>query len=185
MPIRRFLRNLLLAVPLVFAVWLLITPFYNRFLITAGGNFTRLLERPDVTELIPRPPHHAMVLRRDLGRQVYSLRITDYHFHLVLLGALMLAVPGVPGSRKWANLGWSVLILVFFHIALIYFWTRFIYATQMGPWSVEHYGPAARETLGVAKHVLDLPIKLALPLVLWAAFYLRELLPRTAPAGTR
>ena len=101
MPYRRFLRNLLLALVPVVVVWVALTPFYNRFLAVAAGNLVHLLESPDLTDLAtyPEDPNYVRILRRDFPpakRAVYSLRMTDIHFHLVLLGALFLAVPGVP-----------------------------------------------------------------------------------------
>ena len=44
-------------------------------------------------------------------------------------------------------------------------------ATQLGSWSLEHYGAFARNAYGLGKHLADLPFKLAFPLVLWTAFY--------------
>jgi len=83
----------------------------------------------------------------------------------------------VPWRQRWANLGWALLVAVFFHLLLVLLWVKFTYATQLGAWSLAHYGPLARNFWGLGKHLLDLPVKLALPLVLWAAFYLRRLLP--------
>jgi len=178
----RLLRNLALAAVPVALVWLALTPFYNRFLIAAGGNLVQLTEVPNRTELLPAvdEPHYAYVIRTDFppaSRRVTSFRLTDLHFHLVLLAALFLAVPGVPWRQRWANLGWALLVAVFFHLLLVLLWVKFTYATQLGAWSLAHYGPLARNFWGLGKHLLDLPVKLALPLVLWAAFYLRRLLP--------
>lgn len=182
LPYRRLLRNLLLALAPVVVVWLGLTPFYNRFLTVGAQNLLHLFERPDVTELVPafEHPGYARILRRDFPparRAVYSLRVTDVHFHLVLLGALFLAVPGVPWRRRLANLGWAGLVAVFFHLVLVCFWVEFAYATQLGDWSLEHYGPFARNFFGLGKHLLDLPFKLAFPLVLWAVFYWPLLAP--------
>jgi hypothetical protein len=180
MSIRRFLRNLLLAVVPVTVVWVLLTPFYNRFLTVAANNLLHLLENPDLTDLVPaaEDPSYDRILRRDLPpakRIVYSLRITDVHFHLLLLAALFLAVPGVPWRRRLANLGGACLIAVFFQLLLILAWVKFALATQLGEWSLAHYGPLARNVYGLGKHLLDIPLKLALPLALWAAFYWRLL----------
>ena len=71
-------------------------------------------------------------------------------------------------------LGFNLFILFFFIIDL-FFWVKFAYATQLGAWSAAHYGPFARNFWGLGKHILDLPVKLALPFALWAAFYLRQL----------
>ena len=74
--------------------------------------------------------------------------MTDVHFHLVMLGVLFLAVPRVPWRRRMENLGWAVLVTVFFDIFLIFFYVKFTYATQLGAWSLAHYGAFAAELLG-------------------------------------
>jgi hypothetical protein len=182
-PLLRFVRNLALAaLPVVF-VWLLVTPFYNRFLASAGANLVRWTESPNVTTLAPalEDRHAAWIDRADFPparRRVGSLRLTDLHFPLILLGALFLAVPGVPWRERLANLGWALLAMVFFHLVLVLFHVKFVYATQLGAWSMEHYGAFARNFWGLGKHLLDLPIKLALPLALWAGFHSPRLLPR-------
>lgn len=184
-PIARFLRNLALAaLPVVF-VWLLITPFYNNFLTYAGANLVRWTESPKVTNLTPalEDRDFAWIDRADFPparRRVGSLRLTDLHFPLVLLGALFLAVPDVPWRERLANLGWALLAMVFFHLALVLFHVKFVYATGLGAWSFENYGAFARNFWGLGKHLLDLPVKLALPLALWAGFYYPRLLPRAA-----
>lgn len=176
----RFARNVLLWLLPVGFLWLLVTPAYNRFLATSAENLLRLTERPDATRLLLVDPHNVVVSRRDFPparSSVYSVRVTDLHFPLLLLGALFLGVPGVPWRSRLANLGWAALISIFFHIFLLFFWVKFVYATQLGSWSLENYGPLARNLYGLTKHLLDLPIKLALPFVLWAGFYLRRVLP--------
>lgn len=182
-PYRRFLRNLLLWLVPVVVVWLAVTPVYNRVLLAAGGGLVALVESPNVTELLPayEDPHYALVHRLDFPparRRAGSFRLTDLHFHLVLLGVLFLAVPGVPWRERLENLGWALLVAVAFHLVLVLFQVKFIYATQLGPWSADNYGPFARNFWGLGKHLLDLPFKLGLPLALWGAFHLRRLLPR-------
>jgi hypothetical protein len=182
-PVLRLVRNLALAVVPVVLVWLLVTPFYNRFLTYAGANLVRWTESPNVTTLTPalEDRHYAWIDRDDFPparRRVGSLRLTDLHFPLVMLGTLFLAVPDVPWRERLANLGWALLILVFFHLALVLFHVKFAYATQLGDWSFEHYGAFRRNFWGLGKHLLDLPIKLALPLALWVGFYYPRLVPR-------
>jgi hypothetical protein len=50
------------------------------------------------------------------------------------------------------------------------FWV-FAYATQLGEWSQEHYGSFAQTFWGLGKHLLDLPFKFGLPLILFAGYY--------------
>jgi hypothetical protein len=173
------IRNVLLALVPVWLVWTLLTPLYNRFLLVSARNLLHLTESPSVTELPRQGDHFAYVQRLDFTPAkslVHSFRVTDLHFHFVLLGALFVAVPGIPWRERLANLGWACLITIFFDIFLLFFYVKFVYATQLGDWSLSHYGAFARNFWGLGKHLLDLPFKLSLPLVLWAAFYLRPLL---------
>ncbi|MEZ5313188.1 MAG: hypothetical protein R2862_05780 [Thermoanaerobaculia bacterium] len=48
--------------------------------------------------------------------------------------------PGILRGRRWENLGWASLISIFFHILLLFFFVKFVYATQLGSWSGQHYG---------------------------------------------
>ncbi len=163
----------------VAAVWMLLTPFYNKFLTTSAENLVRLTESPKVTRLLEHDQHHLLVTRTDHQTAkgwLESVRTTDVHFPLVMLGAFFLAVPGIPWLRRLENLGWGVLISVCFHIVSLLFWVKFIYATQLGAWSAENYSTWQMNFWGLGKHLLDLPFKFSLPLLLWAAFYLSELL---------
>lgn len=174
-----FARNALLLLLPAVLLWAAATPYYNALLLGAGENLVQLAESPNVTDLHRRDRHNAYVARRDFPPAralVHSFRVTDVHFHLVLVLALFLAVPGVPWRRRLENLGWAVLATVFFDLLLIFFQVKFVYATQLGDWSLRNYGPVARNVWGLGKHLLDLPFKLGLPLLLWAGFYLRYLL---------
>lgn len=171
----RFVRNVLLWLVPAFLVWFALTPLYNRFLQISTENLLNLFESPDETRLIPQETHTAIVSRIDFpaGRAaVGKVRTTDLHFPNVLLFALFLAVPGVAWKTRLGNLGMALLISVIFHLVLHVFWVKFIYATQLGDWSLQHYGAFGRNFWGLGKHLLDLPIKLGLPFGLWAAFYL-------------
>lgn len=184
----RLIRNILLWIVPVWLIWTVLTPVYNRFLKTAAENLLLLTESPNVSSLLVQDPHTTHIRRRDFPPSrslVGTVRVTDLHFHLVLLAALFLAVPDVPWRERLANLGWAVLISVFFHLLLLFFWVKFVYATQLGSWSLAHYGPFARNLFGLGKHLLDLPFKLSLPLVLWAAFYIHRMLGGLRGEGER
>jgi hypothetical protein len=173
---RRFVRNLALAVVPAAIVWLLLTPIYNPFLTAATERLLHFTESPDVTRL-HYLDHFAQVVRLDYLAEkgyLYRIRVTDLHFHLILTFALFLAVPGIEAKRRWENLGWATLVSVFFDLLLYFFFVKFVYATQLGDWSRAHYGTFAQNFWGLGKHLLDLPFKFALPLILWAAFYIRD-----------
>src|SRR5215217_4116922 len=142
-----FIRNALLCLLPVALLWTLLTPFYNRFLLASAENFAQLTESPNVTNLLRKDDHFAYVERLDFPPAkslVHSFRVTDVHFPLVMLGILFLAVPRIPWPRRMESLGWAVLITVFFDILLIFFYVKAAYSTQLGAWSLAHYGPLAR-----------------------------------------
>lgn len=177
----RLVRNTVLWLLPAAVVWALLTPSYNRFLEVAGQNLLGLTESPDVTRLDPRDEHTVTIARLDFPPQrevVSSFRATDLHFPVILLLALFLAVPDVPWRDRLSNLGVALVVTALFHVVLVLFWVKFVYATQLGDWSLEHYGAFGRNFWGLGKHLLDLPVKLALPFLLWAGFYLDRLLPR-------
>ena len=84
-------------------VWMLLTPFYNKFLTAAAENLVRLTESPNVTRLLEHDKHHLLITRTDVPNKrgfLESVRTTDVHFPLVMLGAFFLAVPRVPWRRR-------------------------------------------------------------------------------------
>lgn len=179
----RLAKNVLWILPLVTVVWVLLTPHYNRFLTVAAERVVRLTEHPAQTRLALRDGERAVATRADFGARSQDIvrdRVTDVHFNVLLLATLFLAVPGLAPGQRFGNLGVALLVAAFFHILLLAALVKFTYATQLGQYSSEHFGPFARNAYGLFAHLLDLPFKFALPLILWAAFYLRRV-PRGAP----
>ncbi len=179
---RRFVLGVLLWLLPVATVWALLTPVYNVFLTTSAENLLRLTESPNVTRLLVHDKHHFVITRTDVPPPprgfLDSVRTTDVHFPLLMLGAFFLAVPDIPWRKKLENLGWGALISVFFHIFSLFFWVKFIYATQLGAWSAANYSTFQINFWGLGKHLLDLPFKFSMPLLLWAGFYLSLLMPK-------
>jgi len=177
-------RGVLLWIVPVTVVWALATPIYNRVLGRTTERLVRATERPASTRLHFKGAHDLLVTRSDYGGGqgfLYSIRVTDCQFNLLLVGALFLAAPGEPWRRRLAALGWALAVTVVFHLLLLFAWVKFVYATQLGDWSLLHYGAFGRNFWGLAKHLLDLPLKFALPFALWAGFYLERVLPPANP----
>ena len=177
----RFVLGVVLWMIPAAAVWYLLTPFYNSFLTTAAENLVRLTESPAVTRLLEHDEHHLVITRTDFSTAkgwLDSVRTTDVHFPLVMLGAFFMAVPGIRWRQRVENLGWAVLISIFFHIFSLLFWVKFVYTTQLGDWSAENFNTFQVNFWGLGKHLIDLPFKFAMPLLLWAGFYLKEILPK-------
>ncbi len=182
-------KGLLIWIVPVIAAWLLLTSIYNPFLTKATENLVRLSESPSVTRLLTHDTHHFVVTRTDVPPPnkgfLSSVRVTDTHFPLIMTGLLFLAVPAVPLRRRLESLGWATLISVFFHIVSLFLWVKFIYATQLGAWSAENYSIFQQNFWGLSKHLADLPFKFAMPLILWSAFFLGELVQGSEPRPSR
>ncbi len=175
---RGLVRNLLLLIVPVAIVWYLVTPLYNRLLLGGAQSLLHWTESPDVTNLLPRDGQSAFIQRRDFPPSkslVHGFQLTDVHFHLILVATLFLAIPGVSWRRRLENLAWAIGITVFFDILLVFLIVKSEYATGLGAWSAAHYGAFAQNAYGLLKHLMDLPFKLGLPFVLWAAFYMGDL----------
>jgi hypothetical protein len=164
--------------PLAALVWALLTPLYNQFLVLGAQRLVRLTESPAQTRLALRDGEFAVATRADLGSRAVDIkrgRVTDVHFNVLLLATLFLAVPGVPPAERFGNFGVALICAAFFHLLLLAALVKFTYATQLGDYSTAHFGPVARNFYGLFAHLMDLPFKFALPLILWTAFYLRRL----------
>ncbi|MEM8930090.1 MAG: hypothetical protein AAGE94_02880 [Acidobacteriota bacterium] len=183
----RLARNAVLWLIPVAVAWVLASPYYNIFLTRATENAVRLTESPSVSRLLTEGRHHFVVLRTDLPTAsgfLGSVRVTDTHFPVMLMSILFLAVPGVALRRRAESLSMALILSAIFHIIALVLRVKFIYATQLGDWSLEHYGPFARNAWGLAKHLADLPFKFGVPVALWASFFLGDLLDaQRRPAG--
>lgn len=178
--VRRLVVGILLWLVPASLIWIALTPIYNPFLTQATENLVRMTESPSVTRLLNQAPHHFLISRTDVPSPkgwITSVRVTDTHFPMVMMIAFFLAVPGVPWKIKLQNLGWALLFLIFFHLFSLFLWVKFVYSTQLGEFSMTHYSALQRNVWGLSKHLADLPFKLGMPLILWTAFYLRQLLP--------
>lgn len=170
----RLAKRLPLAFLPALAVWLLFSPLYNRWLTVGSEGFLRLFESPDRSTFYLRDSGWMMVTRADYGGgqgSLHEIRLADVHFNFLLWSAFAFATPGMPLAerlRRWAQ---GLLILGPFHLVLTALSAEFVYATQLGAWSLSHYGPWSRNLIGLSKHVTDLPLKLAMPLILWVGFF--------------
>lgn len=175
---RRFLLRLLVSLPLVVAAWAAASPLYNRVLARLGEPLVRLFESPDRTTLYLRGYEQMMITRSDYGGgqgYLFEIRLPDIHFTWILFAALAFATPGVALGERWRRLVTAGGLFVLFHLALVVLRVEFVYATQLGAWSLERYGSFAREAIGLAKHTADLPLKLALPFAVWWALFHAEI----------
>jgi len=152
-------------------LWVLLRPMLDVAVCGLAQTLIRAYEYPRVTRLVPIG-HLAEVRRADLRTDsaVPTVALTEVHFSTIVLLALYLALPR-PWSRRQLQrllMGWSVLLLsqslnLAFHV-------KFLYASGLGEWSLQHYSAVARNAYGYLQYFTDLPGRFAFPFLIWLGF---------------
>jgi hypothetical protein len=150
---------------------------FARFLI-------RSFEIPHVTQLVAEG-HRAVLSRADLKSSsgIPAIPLTEIHFNTIILLALFLALER-PWSRRQLErlfMAWTTLFAL--QTLNLVFHVEFFYATSLGPWSTQHYGPFLRNAYAFLQYFFDLPIRLGAPFILWVAFNWEILSAIPAPPG--
>jgi len=154
------------------AVWLLLTPLYDRFLARAAEMTIRTFERPPVTRLKVAEDHYVTVDRTDFDPRSKrpAIPLRDLTFNFLLLTALF-AISRRPFSDR-NMLGFLIAsaILTLTHVFGAVAEVMSIYVSKLGIWSTVHYGPFARNFWGVANHFYRLVLMYAIAFSLWWIF---------------
>ncbi|NOZ94373.1 MAG: hypothetical protein GXP47_06495 [Acidobacteria bacterium] len=182
-PRRSFLRHLVPAALVAALLWTGIRPVLDAGICGFAQFLVRSFEVPRVTRIVSQD-HAARLERADLrsGSHLPAVPLTQFHFNTIILLALFLALPRPHSRRQLERLfmAWSTLFAL--QTLNLVFHVELLYATSLGPWSLQHYGPVARNTYAFLQYFFDLPVRLGAPFVLWVSFNW-ELLS-AVPSGT-
>jgi hypothetical protein len=152
------------------AIWVGVSPLYDRAVAAGAEALIRAFENPKVTRLEatgsdvrvdrsdfdPRSPHP-------------GLPVIDLTFNWVLLAALF-AISSRPFSdRNIFGFLLASLIMYATHILALVTEVMSIYVARLGAWSVVHYGSFARNFWGVANHSYRFVLMFAIAFALWWA----------------
>jgi hypothetical protein len=154
------------------AIWILLTPLYDRAIAATAQGIMRAFENPKVTRLRPSTDQYVTVDRSDFDprskRPAISLR--DLTFNIVLLVALF-AMSARPFSDR--NIGGflaACAALALTHVGATVTEVMSIYVAKLGPWSQVHYSSFDRHVWGVANHFYRLVLMYAIAFALWWVF---------------
>jgi len=154
------------------AVWLLLSPLYDRFLARATELAIRTFERPAVTRLNVADDGYVTVDRTDFDPRSKrpAIPLRDLTFNFLLLTALF-AISRRPFSDR-NMLGFLIasVILMVTHVFGAAAEVMSIYVAKLGLWSTVHYGAFARNFWSVANHFYRLVLMYALAFSLWWIF---------------
>ena len=154
------------------AIWVLLSPIYDRLVARAAEFSIRAFERPPVTRLKPSNDQYFTVDRSDFDPRSKrpAIPIRDLTFNFILLTALFAC-----GKRPFSdrNIGGFLIacgILSITHVAATIVEVQSIYALKLGLWSNVHYSAFERNFWGTANHFYRLVLMYAIAFCLWWIF---------------
>ena len=175
--LRDFFRRLPVATILAVVAWIVLRGVLDSTTCAMAQVITRAYEHPRVTRLVVAD-HRAELRRADFRADsaIPTVALSEIHFNTAVLLALFLSLrrPLSKVRLKRLVVGWSILFLVQVFNLIIHL--KFTYASALGPWSLQHYSDLSRNLYGFLQMFTDLPVRFALPFVIWIGFNWDEIM---------
>jgi hypothetical protein len=165
------------------AIWVLLSPLYDRFISASAEKVLRAFEKPPVTQLRPAEDKYVTVDRTDFDRRSKrpAISVRDLTFNIVLLVALFAGARRVFSDRNIAGFLGALLVLALTHILGTVAEVMSIYVAKLGMWSTVHYTDFDRNFWGVINHFYRLLFMYAIAFALWWIFRDPAIKTATAP----
>jgi hypothetical protein len=154
------------------AIYVLITPLYDRVIAAAAETTLRAFERPAVTRLHRAEDGNVTVDRSDFDPRSKrpGIPLRDLTFNFVLLCALFAANERPMSDRNIGGFLAASAVLGLTHVLGAATEVMSIYALKLGMWSQVHYSAFERNFWGVANHFYRLVLMYAIAFALWWIF---------------
>jgi hypothetical protein len=154
------------------AVWVFLTPLYDRAVAAGAEPLLRAFERPKVTHLRPAGDHTVTVERADFDPRSPrpGIPVRDLTFNVVLVFALFAASKRVFSDRNIGGFLAALAILALTHILGLYVEVMSIYVAKLGMWSQVHYTSFDRNLWGALNHFYRVVLMYAIAFALWWVF---------------
>ena len=154
------------------AVWLLLSPLYDRVVARCAEVSLRAFERPAVTHLRAADDPYTTVNRSDFDPRSKrpAISIRDLTFNFILLAALFATGKRPFSDRNIAGFLIASVLLGVTHVGAVITEVMSIYVAKLGIWSTIHYGSIARNFWGVSNHFYRLVLMYAIAFALWWIF---------------
>ena len=162
------------------AIYVLITPLYDRAIAAVTEKTLNAFERPDVTRMHRADDGNVTVDRRDFDPRSKrpGIPLRDLTFNFVLLCALFAANERPVSDRNIGGFLAASAVLSLTHVVGAVTEVMSIYALKLGMWSQIHYSAFERNFWGAANHFDRLVLMYAIAFALWWIFR-----PSTAAAA--
>jgi hypothetical protein len=154
------------------AIWILLSPLYDRVIATGAEKVIRLVDRSAVTTLKVQDDGYVTVNRTDFDPQSKrpGIPIRDLTFNLALLTALFAVSRRIFSDRNIAGFFMALVILAVTHVFGAVIEVMSIYALKLGMWSRVHFTDFERNIWGVLNHFYRLVLMYAVAFALWWIF---------------
>jgi hypothetical protein len=154
------------------AIYVALTPLYDRAIAAVAEKTLNAFENPDVTRLHRAADGNITVDRADFDPRSKrpGMPLRDLTFNFVLLTALFAAGRRAFSDRNIGGFLLSAVILAITHVAGAVIEVMSIYVGKLGIWSTIHYGSFERNAWGVASHAYRLVFMYAIAFALWWIF---------------
>ena len=154
------------------ALWVMLSPVYDRVMASSAEAIMRAFERPKVTNLRPAADNYVTVDRSDFDPRSKrpAIPLRDLTFNFVLMTALFAMSKRTFSDRNMGGFLGASAALAVTHILATIAEVMSIYVAKLGPWSRVHYSDASRNFWGVASHSYRLVLMYAIAFALWWVF---------------
>lgn len=154
------------------ALWVMLTPLYDRAVAAGAEKVIRAFEKPAVTQLRRAEDGYITVDRTDFDRRSKrpAVPLRDLTFNIILLVALFAASKRTFSDRNIGGFLVAAGLLALTHVFGMVAEVMSIYVAKLGMWSKVHYSDLERNVWGVANHFYRLVLMYAIAFALWWAF---------------
>lgn len=159
------------------AMWVFLSPLYERGLDATAEKLMRAFERPPVTELTRAEDGYTTVDRTDFDRRSTkrpAMPVKDLTFNIALMTALFAASRRTFSDRNMGGFVIASVLLFVTHVLGVVTEVMSIYVAKLGMWSTVHYSDLSRNFWGVANHFYRLVLMYAIAFALWWIFRGRD-----------
>ena len=154
------------------ALWVALTPVYNRGIAAVAEKVIRAFERPAVTQLKPAEKGYVTIDRADFDPKSKrpGIPLHDLTFNVLLVTALFMVSKRPFSDRNVGGFLVAMVVLALTHVLGAVTEVMSVYVGKLGLWSRMHYGDFARNFWGVASHFYRLVLMYAIAFALWWIF---------------
>ena len=167
------------------AMWVVLTPAYDRVIAAGAQAVMRVFENPKVTRLRPAKDNFVTIDRADFDPRSKrpAIPVSDLTFNIVLMTALFAASKRPFSDRNIGGFLVALVLLACTHIFGTIAEVMAIYVAKLGMWSTVHYSDLERNVWGVINHFYRLVLMYAFAFALWWIF--RDPAAEAAPAAAK